>query len=185
LIVTFASVTTTGQFDLEALADAIDTQRSALGLTWRQVTEAVRPRRLGPVPQGEHPMSTSAITGMRRKRFANSAIVLQILLWLDRTPESFLAGNDVVARPGDALTRCKPGMTLRFDALALHKAVDERRRERSITWQEAATEMPGVTVSVLAGLRRGSPAAVGFPHVMSITQWLGRPAAAFTRCFAH
>src|SRR3954469_13065363 len=130
-------------------------------------------------------MSASAIAGTRKKRFANSAIVLQILLWLDRTPESFLAGNDVSGSPGEALPRCEPGMTLRFDALALHKAVDERRRERRMTWQEAAAEMTGVTVNVLAGLKRGSPAAVGFPPVMAITQWLGRPAASFTRCFAH
>ena len=126
-------MTTNSQFDLDALADAIDAQRSARGLTWKQVTEEVRPRRLDPVPLDEHPMSSSAIASMRKKRFANSAIVLQVLLWLDRTPESFLAGNIGPARPGEALTRCEPGMTLRFDALGMHQAVDERRRQRGIT----------------------------------------------------
>jgi hypothetical protein len=122
-----------GEFDLAALADAIEAERVARGLTWKQVTEEVRPA-VAPARPGEHPMSTSAIASMRRKGPANSAIVLQVLLWLGRTPESFLAAN-TSARPDEVLPPREPGQVLRFDSRALHAAVEERKRERGLSWQ--------------------------------------------------
>ena len=77
-------------------------------LTWKQVTDEIRPSSV-PARPGEHPMSTSAIASMRRNRSANSAIVLQVLLWLGRSPESFLVGNATSARTDELLPLREPG----------------------------------------------------------------------------
>jgi hypothetical protein len=69
-----------------------------------------------------------------------SAVVLQVLRWLRRTPESFLAGRDQ---------------------------------------NGVAKEMAGFTPSMLTNLPTGP--LIGFPRVMVLTQWLGRPAADFVR----
>jgi hypothetical protein len=172
-----------GVFDLSALADAIETERLARGITWKQLTDEVRP---GPPRPGDHPISASALSTMGRKARANSTIVLQVLLWLDRTPESFIRGRSSESRPDEILRPPSPGQILRFDVRALHAALEERRTERRLTWQQVADEMPRISTSMLAGLPRGRAAwlpMVGFPEVATLTQWIGRPAASFVRGF--
>jgi hypothetical protein len=68
---------------------------------------------------------------------------------------------------------------LRFDTAALHAALDAKRRERGQTWREVASELPGFTPNMLTNLASGP--LIGFPRVMTLTQWLGRPAADFVR----
>jgi hypothetical protein len=48
-----------------------------------------------------------------------------------------------------------------------------------MTWREVAKEMPGFTPSMLTNLAKGP--LIGFPRVMTLTQWLGRPAVDFVR----
>jgi hypothetical protein len=48
-------------------------------------------------------------------------------------------------------------------------------------WREVAAEIGGVTAASLTRLAHGG--RVGFPDVMSIVEWLARPAASFTRGF--
>jgi hypothetical protein len=73
-----------------------------------------------------------------------------------------------------------PNRILRFDARAIYSALDVRRRERQLTWAQVAKEIGGfTTVNTLTHLAKGG--RVGFPHVMRVFRWLGRPAASFTR----
>jgi hypothetical protein len=67
---------------------------------------------------------------------------------------------------------------LRFDTQKLHAAVNAQRVARGLTWQHVANEI-GLGQTTLTHLSKGG--RTGFPHVMRITRWLGRPAAEFTR----
>ena len=101
-----------------------------------------------------------------------------MLLWLRRTPESFMPGvadprSDCFCRPSLEL-----GQILRWGTRALHAALDARRRSESSTWAEIARQIPGFTPSMLTNLARGG--RIGFPRVMRLVIWLGQPAAAFT-----
>jgi hypothetical protein len=71
-----------------------------------------------------------------------------------------------------------PGQILRFDARAVHAALDRRRREKRLTWNEVANEIGGLRASGLTRLARGG--RVSFPGIMSIAAWLELPAAALT-----
>jgi hypothetical protein len=165
-------------FDLRALYDAIDREREARGMTWTDVARGVN----------QHvtilrPIAVSTITGLKTKPAGEGDGVLQMLLWVGRTPESFVPG---FARPDDErfrLRRPSRGQILRWDTKALHAALDSRRRARKITWTEAAREIGGrVTSNTLTNLANGG--RTGFPQVMRIVQWLERPAAEFTRVAA-
>jgi hypothetical protein len=108
-----------------------------------------------------------------------SAVVLQVLRWLRRTPENFLAGCDQAPAPGEALPEAGSDQIMRFDTAALYAALDVKRREQGLSWNGVAKEMGGLTPSMLTNLTTGS--LIGFPRVMVLTQWLGRPAADFVR----
>jgi hypothetical protein len=129
------------------------------------------------------PTSLSTIRGMCGKASVTSAVILQVLRWLGRSPESFLAGRSVststVDASAEALPDVGPQRILRFDTKALYAALDEARRERGLTWRQAASELPGFKQGMLTNLATGP--AIEFPRVMRSTQWLGRPAAEFVR----
>jgi hypothetical protein len=98
-----------------------------------------------------------------------------MLRWLGRAPEDFLTGP--VVDVGDVrLPEAGAGSRLRWNLNELHTALNERRRERDLTWAELAQEL-GCTPSRLTNLRTARFADMDL--VMRITQWLGRPAAAF------
>ena len=105
--------------------------------------------------------------------------MLQILRWLGRTPESFLAGNAGTSQASEVLPNAGPGQILRFDTIAMHAAIVAERRKRSITWKQVAAELPGFAEGMLMNLATGP--LIGFPRVMMITQWLGQPATSFVR----
>jgi hypothetical protein len=72
-------------FDIAALHIAIDAQRIERGLSWKAVALEINRsgERVGP-----HPISPSTISGLKNKRWGVEGDgVLQMLLWLDRTPE--------------------------------------------------------------------------------------------------
>jgi hypothetical protein len=116
---------------------------------------------------------------MTRKRSVTSAVVLQILRWLERAPESFLSDGGAGAAAGEILPEPGPGRILRFDTRALHAALDAERRRRGLTWKQAAAELPGFSESMLTNLAAGP--LIGFPRVMLLTQWMGQPAVHFVR----
>jgi hypothetical protein len=69
-----------------------------------------------------------------------------------------------------------PEHRLRWNLSELHAALDHARRLRKLTWAKLAEEL-GCTAGRLTGLRTGTLADMEL--VMRVTQWLGRPAAAF------
>ena len=71
------------------------------------------------------------------------------------------------------------GRILRWDAAALHAALNTKRQAAGMTWQDVANEIGGVSSGMLTHLAKGG--RVGFPGVMRMTAWVGQPAAAFTR----
>ena len=162
-------------FSLRELYAALDAQRQARGLSWAQAAREITARTHVLAPR---PIGASTITGTRTRRNAEGDGVLQMLRWLNRTPESFIPG---VPEPREMSTRLPAIPTdkvLRFDTRKLHAALDAKRIEKKRTWVQAAAEM-GLSAGMLTHLANGG--RTGFPHVMRMTRWLGRPAADFMR----
>lgn len=168
------SDTPVSDFDLRALYEALDEQRRARQLTWQALSAEVSQRRTT-----LRPISPSTVASLRTRGDAEGDGILQMLLWLKRTPESFVPGapdpqSQVFVDPG-----LSSGQVLRWDSRALYDALDDYRRARSLTWAELANEIRGFTPGMLQNLSKGG--RVGFPRVMRIVRFLGRPAASFTR----
>ncbi len=165
-------------FDLAALFGALDQQRSLKGLTWQGLAREIN----GPAIRGgaarPRAIAASTIKSLADKRVAEGDGVLQMLIWLGRTPESFVPDHPMAEAPEAALPRVGPDQMLRWDTRALHRALQAQRTERRLTWQQVARELrcgPGQLTYLAQGGR------VGFPGVMRVVRWLGRPAAQFTR----
>lgn len=161
---------------MSALYSAVDTERRARELTWVELAAQVN-------QPFQHttsiPINVATIREMPKKSSVTSAVVLQLLRWLGRTPESFLSGHEYVPKENERLPNPGPSRILRFDTRAMYEALDRERRLRGMTWRQVAHELPGFTPSMLTNLAAGP--LIGFPRVMRITQWLRLPAAAFVR----
>ena len=100
---------------------------------------------------------------------------LFMLRWLGRPPEDFVVGPNLAV--GDAhLPIAGADHRLRWNLNELHGALNEARRRRKLTWAELAEELE-CTASRLTSLRTAT--FTDMELAMRITQWLGRPAAAF------
>jgi len=161
-------------FQLGALYAALDEKRGARGLTWAGVMREIN---VVFEHNSSRPISQSTVTSLRHKAVAEGDGVLQMLRWLDRTPESFVPGLDEDA--GAPLPRAAADRVIRFDTRKLHSALDAARLARGMTWRDVAAQIPGFTAGSLAYLAKGG--RTGFPHVVRLTRWLGRPVAEFTR----
>jgi hypothetical protein len=163
-------------FDMRAFYAELDEQRRSCGLNWTKLAAEInRPFESTP----SIPLSPGTLRDMLKKRSVTSAVVLQVLQWLGRTPESFLSGPTRSASPDEKLPEAGQDQVLRFDSRAIYDALEQDRRRRGLTWQRVADELPGLTPSMLTNPASGP--LIGFPRVMIITQWLGRPAATFVR----
>lgn len=167
-------------FDVAALYDALDAQRRARGLSWRRVADEITAQHAGWLARRgarAHPLSPSTLTGMRERPSTTANHALGMLLWLGRTPESFIPGHEVDTADA-TLPQVGPDRILRWDSVGLHAALDAQRRERGMTWQEVARAV-GCSPSQVAGLARlrYSP---GIVVAMRMVRWLGCPAATFT-----
>jgi hypothetical protein len=80
---------------MRELQAALDDARRAQGLTWVALTAEINKPFEG---TSSIPISVSSIRGMENKRSVTSAVVLQILRWLGRTPESFLVGTPLLGK---------------------------------------------------------------------------------------
>jgi len=163
-------------FDIGALFAALDAQRQARGLSWQQVAREINAS-FEHVPA--QPISVSTLTGMRNRAAIEGDGVLQMLRWLKRTPESFVPSYPEAVADTLALPDVGPHQILRFDTGELYAALDSRRIERSMTWKQVASDIGGFSAASLTRLSKGG--RTGFPHVMRITRWLGRPAVSFVR----
>ena len=159
---------------MDAFHAALDAARQARGLGWADLAAETNRPLEGTTSIPIHP---ATLRGMLAKRSVTSAVVLQALAWLGRTPESFLTGPATL--PETPLPESGPGRVLRLDTRALHAALNAQRQARSLNWAQVAAELPGFTTSMLTNLATGP--LIGFPRVMLLFQWVGQPAAHFVR----
>jgi hypothetical protein len=162
-------------FDRHALYEAVDAEREARGITWSDLV-----RELNRVFEGKPslPFALSTIKGIRDKRAVTSAVILQLLRWLDRPPEDFI--SDAVPVLGSvALPKIPAAQVLRTESKALHAALDRTRIERGMTWRQVADQRPETQPPMLTNLAKGP--LIGFPQLTRITQWMGQPVASFVR----
>lgn len=164
------------RFDMKVFHAAVDEERRARSLSWVELAAEIN-------KPFEHttsiPISAGTLRDMPKKTSVTSAVVLQALRWLGRSPESFLSGRAGSARTDEKLPVSGPNRILRFDTQAMHAALDEKRRRDGMTWKQVAGELPGFTPNMLTNLANGP--LIGFPRVMMIPQWLKCPAASFVR----
>ncbi len=165
----------TSDIDLNALFNALDSERQARSLSWSGLTREVNAL-FGDVPCP--PIATSTITTLKTKPEVIGNAALQLLVWLGRTPESFIPGNHDAVKAEEALPRLDPDRILRFDTTAIFRALDSVRIERHLTWKQVAEEIGGVTSAQLTRFSKG--AGIGMVTMGRIARWLGRPVASFT-----
>jgi hypothetical protein len=163
-----------GDFSLTALYAALDEQRSERNMSWREVASEVNRHRTF-----LRPIAVSTITALQHKPVGEGDGILQMLLWLDRSPESFLPNVSDADDSRFRLPRLTRGHILRWDTKALHAALDAERKARGMTWAAIAFEIRGFTPSMLTNLAKGP--RIGFPRVMRLVRWLDKPAVTFTR----
>jgi hypothetical protein len=111
----------------------------------------------------------------RRRASMSCQYALIILRWIRRAPEEFLTGP-VVAVGDVRLPEAGPDSRLRWDLSQVHAALNERRRERELTWAALAEEL-NCTPSRLTNLRTARLADMDL--TMRVTQWIEQPAARF------
>jgi hypothetical protein len=160
-------------FDLRAVYDAMDARRRARQLTWAAVGDEVNRLRTW-----RRPIAVSTITGLRDKPSGEGDGILQMLMWLRRTPESFVRGMADPKSDRFVSPNLAKGQILRWDTGALHGALNAQRLARGLSWPDVARELPGFTPGMLTTLAKGG--RIGFPRVMRLVAWLGQPAARFT-----
>ena len=161
---------------MHALYVALDEKRSALDMSWAAVARAINSS-FRDVPQHK-PIALSTITGLRTKALGEGDGILQMLIWLDATPESFVRGVHDDSRKGK-LRKLEPSQILRWNTQAIYVALDEKRTIEHLTWNEVAARIGGLNAAALTRMAKGGRTT--FPHVMRIVRWLGTSAATFTR----
>jgi hypothetical protein len=169
------------EFNGAALYAALDAKRQAEGLSWSgaaaaiwdmaSVLNAARDAR----GLANHPISPATLRSLGNRGDTSCQHALFFLRWLDRTPESFLAGAAFDA--GMPLPACGPDRRPRWDLKALHAGLGEARTSRGATWAQTAEDL-GCQPGQLTGLKRAR-FATGMSLAMRIVQWVGRPAADF------
>ena len=165
---------TRADFDLRALWDALDRERRSRDLSWTAVAREVD--RFVTVGR---PIAASTIAGLKHRAVGEGDGLLQMILWLRRTPESFVPDLGDSDAERFQLPRVAADQILRWDTAALHAALNAQRRARGLTWKQVADEVGQCTPRMLTSLANGG--RIGFPGVMRLVRWLGKPAAHFTR----
>jgi len=155
-------------FDIKLLYAALEGNRESLGLTWTGVAREIEQRYAR--------VSPSTIKGIRDKRNVEGDGVLQMLLWLQRSPESFVPG---LADRREYRLDEPLGKVLRWDTPKIYHRLDEKRQEEDLTWREVGARIGGVSAPMLTRYRSGG--RTSFPVIMRIVQWLNVPAKSLTR----
>jgi hypothetical protein len=164
-------------FDIAALHCAIDSRGTERGISWKAVAHEVNG---AGARLDVHPISPSTISGLKDKRWGVEGDgVLQMLLWLDRTPESFVPGHPGGAHPDARLPGVSGNQILRFDVPSIYDKLDAQRAGRGLSWAQAAEEIGRFySAETLKNMRNQQRTA--FPHVMRLARWLRCPVAALT-----
>lgn len=160
-----------GTFDSDGLYAAIDEERTAPGMTWADVSKDLR-------------VSVSTVRGLRTGGAIETDGVLQMTPWLGRSVESLHPGG-CDGDETEPAERLGTGRFLRFDTPALHVALDQRRRERGMTWVELARDVSPVSpvgASMLTRLEQGGRIEVH--RMLALVGSLGERVDTFTRLTA-
>jgi hypothetical protein len=163
-------------FDFAAFVRALDGRRRDRGLTWFELADELWQQSADLNAQrADHALCGGAVARLQQRGATSCQYALFMLRWLDRAPEDFLVGP--VRDVGDTrLPGAGPDSRLRWDLGALYSALDGRRRDRGLTWADLARDLD-CTSSRLTNLRTARLADLDL--ALRVTQWLGRPAAAF------
>ena len=109
-------------FDLTALANALDEKRVAQDLTWQGVAAEIEAKFTK--------VNAATIKGAGSRSTLEADGCLQMLLWLDRSPESFVPGTRIdtshkLEAPGEGV--------LRIHLVEAYRLLDETRSENTLT----------------------------------------------------
>lgn len=100
---------------------------------------------------------------------------LFLFRWLDRPPEDFIARSTIGAKD-PTIAKTDSNHRLRWNLAELHAELNSQRQQHGLTWRDLA-ELLDCTPSRLMNLKRAKLADLAL--VMSVTQWLERPASNF------
>jgi hypothetical protein len=171
-----AQVAALPAFDCAAFFAALDDQRQSRGLDWNQVAAELSEQSCALNEQlMDHGICPGALVRVRARGTISCQYALFALRWMGRAPEDFLSGP--VVDVGDArLPDAGPDSRLRWNLNELYLELDHERTSRGVTWTSLAPTFH-CTPSRLTNLRTARLADMDL--AMRVTQWLGRPAAAF------
>jgi hypothetical protein len=168
-----------------ALFAALDARREELGLSWPGIARETWALSAELNAKREnHPIAPATITGLGRPGSTSCQHALFFLRWLDRTPESFLAGQGNAY--GAPLPTAGDDRRLRWNrngnspprpVPSLYEAMNARRVQETLTWDEPA-RLLHCRSNQVSGLR-SVRFAISMRLAMRVTQWLERPAADF------
>ncbi len=163
-------------FDVSALFSALNTERAERGLLWPALAEELSQQSADLNAElMDHSVCPGAIVRLSTRDAISCQYATLILRWIRRAPEDFLTGP--VADVGELrLPEAGPDARLRWDLPELYGALNQKRQECNLTWTALARELD-CTPSRLTNLRTARLADMEL--AMRVTQWLGRPAAAF------
>lgn len=157
--------------------DALLKERSSRGLSWAALTREINARFRD--ASGHKTIAASTISGLNGRSLAEGDGVLQILLWLGRSPESFVPDLNDAHSERYQLQDPGPTQILRWDTVALYQALNDQRQAREMSWRNLSSELNHTTPAMLTGLKKGGRTSL--PWVMQPILWLGQPARTFTR----
>jgi len=163
-------------FDFAAFFAAVDAARRDRDLGWYDLADELweQSEQLN-AERDDHPLCGGAVSRLGARGETSCQYALYLLRWLGQAPEEFLTGptRDV----GDVtLPEPGPDSRLRWDLAQLYAMLNAERQRRGLTWAGLAGQI-GCTPARLANLRTARQADLAL--TMRVTQWLGRPAAAF------
>jgi hypothetical protein len=167
---------TAAVFDGARLISALDAQRVDRGLDWNQLADELWMQSAQLNAQlADHAMCSGALVRTAKRATMSCQYALPLLRWIGRAPEEFLTGQPVEV--GDVrLPEAGADRRLRWDLGEMYTALNEQRRERGLSWAQLAAELD-CTANRLTNLRTARLADMEL--AMRVTQWLGKPAAAF------
>ncbi len=163
-------------FDFAAFFAAVDGARRDRDMGWYDLADELwdQSAQLN-AERDDHPLCGGAVSRLGARGETSCQYALYLLRWLGQAPEDFLTGPALEV--GDVrLPDPGPEGRLRWDLAQLHAALNEERQRQELTWAGLAQQI-GCTPSRLTNLRTARMADMAL--AMRLTQWLGRPAAAF------
>ncbi len=171
-------------FSLHALYLELDSVREQQGLSWSEVAKAINgaSNRTLDKPTTGHALAASTIKATEVRSIMEGDGILQMLRWLNRSPESFVPGFANGELDKYSLPVPPEGCMIRFDTRKIYTTIDDAIQRRGISWKQAAEEM-GAAITQLKHLEKGG--RTSFPMVVRIALWLDIPTAQFVRIILH